>query len=64
MTTVVWVLKDADGAALRSTEPFGSREEAEAWMGSEWAGLLDEGAETVVLMEDDKKVYEMGLREA
>lgn len=64
MATVVWVLKDADGAALRSTEAFDSRADAEAWMGSEWAGLLDEGAESVVLMEDDKKVYEMGLREA
>lgn len=59
-----WVLRDATGADLRETEKFESRDGAEAWMGSEWAALLREGAETVVLMDGDKTIYEMGLREA
>lgn len=64
MSDVRWVLKDAAGAELRTSESFSSRDEAEAWMGSEWSSLLDEGAESVVLIEDDRKLYEMGLREA
>jgi hypothetical protein len=33
-------------------------------MGEHWSELLDEGAESVVLMSEDKQVYEMGLRES
>lgn len=57
-----WVLHDASGTDLRSTEQFPSKEEAEAWMGREWSALLDEGAETVTLFEGDSKHYNMGLR--
>ncbi len=64
MSGVRWVLKDSQGETVRSTEAFSSRQEAEAWMGSEWASLLEEGAESVVLMDGDAIVYEMGLREA
>lgn len=64
MTDVRWILKDALGTELRSTDAFGSRDEAEAWMGREWQGLLEAGAESVVLVEGDHRVYEMGLREA
>jgi hypothetical protein len=64
MSTFHWVLNNADGAALRSTETFESKEDAEAWMGEHWAELLDEGAETVLLMSDERSIYEMGLREA
>lgn len=64
MSTFLWTLLDADGNALRSSEEFVSKEEAEAWMGSEWAALLEEGAESVALMENGSRVYEMGLREA
>ena len=49
--------------SCRSTDPFGSKEEAEAWMGAEWSSLLDEGAEFVSLRSEDKQVYKMGLRE-
>jgi hypothetical protein len=59
-----WVLHDASGTDLRSTEDFTTKESAEAWMGSEWSALLDEGAETVSLMDGDERVYRMGLREA
>ena len=58
-----WVLHDAAGTDLRGTEDFASKDDAEAWMGAEWAGLLEEGAETVSLMEGDDRLYRMGLRE-
>ena len=57
-----WVLHDAEGKDLRATEEFDSKESAEAWMGAEWAALLDEGAETVSLMDGDNAQYRMGLR--
>lgn len=64
MPDFVWKLHDASGRELRRTEPFGSKNEAEAWMGAEWASLLDEGAETVSLLHGDETLYRMGLREA
>lgn len=63
MVTFVWVLLDRNGSEMRSTDDFGSQEEAEAWMGSEWAGLLAEGAEYVSLRADGDQIYRMGLRE-
>ena len=59
-----WVLHDASGRDLRSSELFGSKEEAESWMSDEWSNLLAEGAETVSLMSDGDELYRMGLREA
>ena len=64
MTAWRWVLNDASGGELRTTETFASKEEAEAWMGSHWSALLDEGGETVTLMTDETSVYRMGLRES
>lgn len=64
MSTFHWTLLDSEGKGLRSSETFASKEEAEAWMGAEWAALLEEGAESVALMEGDSRLYEMGLREA
>lgn len=57
-----WILHDENGAELRSTQDFESQESAEAWMGSEWASLLEEGAETVSLVHEGKHQYRMGLR--
>ena len=57
-----WLLHDAQGNDLRSTESFESKEAAEAWMGGHWSELLDEGAETVSLMQGDDCEYRMGLR--
>lgn len=57
-----WVLHDAAGNDLRTSERFPTKDEAEAWMGREWAALLDEGAETVSLVEGDSTHYRMGLR--
>ena len=62
MTGWRWILLDEKGAELRATEEFESKEEAEAWMGREWAVLLDEGAETVSLVHGDEHQYRMGLR--
>lgn len=58
-----WVLHDASGTDLRATEDLASKDEAEAWMGAEWAALLEEGAATVSLMDGDVRLYQMGLRE-
>lgn len=59
-----WILHDASGRDLRASEGFETQDEAEAWMGSEWAVLLEEGAETVSLMDDETRLYRMGLRES
>lgn len=64
MGEFTWVLLDASGAELRSTETFGSKDEAEAWMGDEWKALLDEGADSVSLREDGEQHYKMSLHEA
>lgn len=62
MTPFAWTLHGADGTPLRTTQSFASQEDAEAWMGTSWAELLAEGAESVSLIEGDERVYEMGLR--
>lgn len=59
-----WVLHDAAGADLRTSEDFDSQADAEAWMGAEWESLLAEGGESVTLMDEHEKVYRMGLRES
>ena len=59
-----WVLHDGSGNDLRTSGEFDTKDSAEAWMGSEWSALLEEGAETVSLMEGDERLYKMGLREA
>jgi hypothetical protein len=64
MSSYFWVLEDAAGNELRWTERFDSQEDAEAWMGREWARLREEGANLVVLMQDDEALYRMGLDEA
>ena len=64
MSSYTWVLLDAEGNEMRTSEGFASQEDAEAWMGTEWSSLLDEGAEFVSLRDEDRQVYKMGLREA
>ena len=59
-----WTLLDPLGADMRTTEEFASKEEAEAWMGTEWSTLVDEGAEYVSLRQNGKQIYKMGLKEA
>ena len=47
---------------MRSSQEFESKESAESWMGTQWAALLDEGAETVSLVHEGQHQYKMGLR--
>lgn len=64
MPTFMWILHDSSGTDLRTSEAFSSKADAEAWMGTEWSNLLEEGAESVSLMEDTNALYRMSLREA
>ena len=57
-----WVLHDASGNDMRSSDEFASKEAAEAWMGQVWSELLEEGAETVSLIHEGEHQYRMGLR--
>ena len=57
-----WVVRDASGGDLSSSEELGSREEAEAWMAREWESLLERGGESVTLVCDGRERYTMGLR--
>ncbi len=63
MSTFTWVLLDAGGSELRTSDVFESKEDAEAWMGVEWASLAGEGAEFVSLREDGNQLYKMSLSE-
>lgn len=56
-----WILRDASGRALRETKEWPAKEEAEAWLGTSWPGLLSEGAESVSLMQGEREEYTMGL---
>jgi hypothetical protein len=58
-----WVVHDAAGSDVSSTEAFPSKDDAEAWLGAHWSELLDDGGESVTLMEGDRAEYRMGLRE-
>lgn len=57
-----WVLHADDDTDLRSTDGFETQEAAEEWMGDHWSELLDEGAGSVSLMDEENTVYTMGLR--
>ncbi|CAN5718807.1 hypothetical protein BH24ACT26_BH24ACT26_21610 [soil metagenome] len=58
-----WITQDAAADDSKPTPVFATQEEAEAWMGREWAALLEDGAEFVTLLSDGKVLYRMGLRE-
>lgn len=64
MATFTWTLIDRDGNEMRTSEPFDSKDSAEAWMGAEWSALRDEGAGAVSLRADGKQLYRMSLDEA
>jgi hypothetical protein len=69
-----WRYLDANGDVLAGSGRFGSRADAEAWLGETWADLLDDGVEEVELVELDgdgagsdppsgRTVFRMSLRE-
>jgi hypothetical protein len=61
MSSWHWILRDESGEALRETEQWEAKEEAEAWITSSWPGLVSEGAASVSLMEGDREEYTMSL---
>ncbi|WP_329563555.1 hypothetical protein [Kitasatospora sp. NBC_01266] len=62
-----WRYEAADGSVVTpqgGVEEFSSQGDAESWIGEEWKGLLADGVERVVLLEDDAEIYPMSLRES
>ena len=59
-----WSVRAADGTQIEATPEFGSRPEAEEWLGSHYDELLDAGGDNVVLLNGTEAVYEMGLHPA
>ncbi|MBF4162298.1 hypothetical protein [Nocardioides acrostichi] len=54
----VWRLLGVDGSEIGAeSERFVSQADAESWLGEEWQRLVEEGVETVVLLEIDREVY-------
>jgi hypothetical protein len=62
MSTYVWIVHDAQGRDLRTTDLFPTREAAEEWLGREWQSLADESGDSVSLVENGEVVYQMSLR--
>ena len=58
-TTWSWRLETGDGAEVPgvTAERFPSQADAESWIGEEWADLLGQGVDQVVLLEGDRVVY-------
>ena len=68
-----WRMLDADGAEVAAgttsgtasgpAPRFTSQGDAETWIGEVWRELLDDGVDSVVLLEGDREVYgPMSLR--
>jgi hypothetical protein len=60
-----WQYEDADGAAVAGPEEtFSSQADAESWLGQTWRDLVNAGAATASLFEDDRVEYKMSLAPA
>jgi hypothetical protein len=59
-----WRYLDAEGQDVGASDLFSDRAAAETWLGDTWAELLGRGVEAVLLLEGDRKLYRMGLRES
>lgn len=63
-----WEFLDAAGTELTlpgATTVFPSQSDAESWIGEQWRDLLEEGVESVTLVDGDRTVYgPMSLRPA
>ena len=65
--TWTWRYEDAEGTpvpAPQAPESFGTKGDAESWLGETWRELLDDGVQNVVLLEDDRVEYSMPLTPA
>jgi hypothetical protein len=60
----LWRYFNAEGIESGESRQFGSREEAEEWMGTAWSELLSSGIESAALedAERERTLYRMGLR--
>lgn len=58
-----WTLLDGSGQEVGHSPRFADAESAEAWIGTSWADLLENGVEEVVLYDHDRgrRLYRMGL---
>jgi hypothetical protein len=65
--TWTWRYEDAQGQQLpapEADEPFGTKGDAESWLGETWRDLLESGVQNVVLLEDERVEYSMPLTPA
>ena len=58
-----WTLLDGSGEELGHSPTFEDAESAEAWIGTSWPDLLENGVEEVVLYDQtrERRLYRMGL---
>jgi hypothetical protein len=60
-----WTYTNESGTTVSpasgTDEAFASQADAESWIGENFRTLLDEGVDTVTLLEDGSVTYEMSL---
>lgn len=56
-----WLVENVAGERTDASHDFESQEDAETWMGSEWARLAEAGGHAVILMNEEDVVYRMSL---
>lgn len=58
-----WRFIDASGAEVGHSPHFRDAEDADAWLGSAWRDLRENGVEEVVLYDHDRerRLFRMGL---
>jgi hypothetical protein len=67
VVTWTWRYEDAEGQQLPgppAAESFGTKGDAESWLGETWRDLLKGGVQNVVLLEDERVEYTMPLTPA
>ena len=58
-----WRFEDATGRPVDGqSEAFSSQSDAESWLGQAWRDLVSAGTVNVVLSEDERVEYRMGLQ--
>lgn len=58
-----WIYHDAEGRDAGASEQFGSKQEAEDFMGRDWQALLESRVLAATLMDADQRLYRMKLTE-
>ncbi|HCT76249.1 MAG TPA: hypothetical protein DGG94_14915 [Micromonosporaceae bacterium] len=58
-----WRYEAEDGKSVSGpNEAFSSQADAESWLGQTWKDRVSDGANTAILLEDDRVEYRMGLQ--